>query len=461
MIQNDTIVALSTANAVSAIAVIRISGNETADIIKKIFKKNKRTDNSALFDFKPRYAYYGNIGINDEITDDAVMTLYKKPGSYTGEDMAEISCHGNMIIVKKIIRMIIDNGARTAEPGEFTKRAFINGRIDLTQSEAVMDVISAGGEQALASARRQLEGHLGAKIRSYYQELTDILSEIGYHSDFDEGSEYDIDIKAMTIKIEGIAFAVQKLIDTYDDGIILKNGLRCCITGKPNVGKSTIMNALAKSERSIVTEAAGTTRDVVEDTIKIGETVINMADTAGIRENSTDKAEKIGIERSINRLNESDIIIAVFDGSDEFDKMDKNIVELIKSAKTEKKKTVIAVLNKSDLKSRINLPHNSNVFDEIVSANKTDVGELKAAIEKHAESVCCDGDIITNERHLQCLTEAYDELANVKEALCSSLPIDMAYTDIRAAAVSFASITGDDVNESIVDKIFANFCTGK
>ena len=456
----ETIVAISTAPAIGGIGIIRISGKDCYKIIDKIFiPKNKEKKEIKGYTIK-----YGNIiDPNDnKIIDEVLVSFFREPKSYTTEDMCEINSHGGIIILRKILNICLENGAKLAEPGEFTKRAFLNGRIDLTQAEAVIDIINSKTTKEAETSVNQLEGYLSEKIKNIRKKIIDLMVKIEVSIDY---PEYDVEEVIYSDAIEEINSSIEdleKLEKSFENGKIIKDGIKLAIIGSPNAGKSSLLNEILKEERAIVTDIAGTTRDIIEEQIIIKGIPFKIIDTAGIRD-TDNKIEKIGIEKSKKAANESDVVIAMFDNSKELSKEDKEILKFIKD------KQAIIVLNKIDLESK-----NIKEKDEIKKADKEIIeislkrkDELNTLFESLAEmynlnKITLDSEIIvTNERHKNLIMESKKYLQKAKQDLEKNMPVDVATIAIKSALEELGKITGDEVSEDIIKEIFSKFCLGK
>lgn len=456
MIDNDTITAIATPPGTGGIGIIRISGCDAKKIMHSIFRQKSGKKNEQ---FEDRHLYYGVAVDSCAKTIDECMAVYmQSPKSYTREDVAEIHCHGGMIPLKAILDQIIKNGARLAQPGEFTKRAFLNGRIDLAQAEAVMDMISATTVQAAEMSALHMEGKLGEYVNELKEKLLDISAEIeasvDYPDDVSDAGSRDI----LTLSITDLRAKIDELLKSYDYGIILSQGLKVAITGKPNVGKSSLLNALLKANRAIVTPVPGTTRDVIEEMLNVKGVPVKLSDAAGIRKTS-DIVESIGIEKAKKIIEEADVVIMVFDASSPVDCEDKEIMEVLTG------KRVIYVLNKTDLGNVLSSEF-ENMTPVLTTSMKdnTGVSKLEDAIASlvYSEKVKHKGDmVIVNARHKQALADAFLSLTEALSALDRGLPIDMVSIDVREAWRTLAAITGESIGEELIDRIFSKFCLGK
>mgnify|MGYP000315784437 FL=1 len=455
----STIAAISTAPGVGGIGIIRLSGEETFNIIKKIFVPKNKSKEIKGYTFK-----YGNI-INpktNEILDEVLVSYFIKPRSYTMENMCEINSHGGNIVMQNILEVCLENGAELAEPGEFTKRAFLNGRIDLSQAESIIDIINSKTKKESKASLKQLEGFLSKKIKSIRKKIMDVMVDIEANIDY---PEYDIE-EVTEKKVENMLKSIEKelmsLKNTFDNGKIIKDGINVAIVGKPNAGKSSLLNALLKEERAIVSKYKGTTRDSIEELMNIDGIPIKIIDTAGIRE-ASDEVEKIGIERAKEIADNADLLIAIFDISANIDEEDIEIIDLIKDKKA------IIVLNKIDL-----IQDNINVDSRISNLNKKiiKISALnKDGVEKISETIVemfkineinlDDGIIVTNTRHKNLINKAINSTENAQISLENKMPMDIVAIEIKNVLEDLGEITGEDVSENIINEIFAKFCLGK
>ena len=456
--KTDTIAAISTAMTNSGIGIVRISGEDAFEIIDKIYKGKKK---KVLSNQKSHTIHYGYIVDGEETIDEVLVLLMKGPHSYTGEDTVEIDCHGGVFVTRKILETVLKYGARPAEPGEYTKRAFLNGRMDLSQAEAVIDVINSKNEYALQSSVNQLKG-------SVHKKIDEIRSEILHHTAFietalDDPEHYDVDGYGEELEevVDNLLKKVQRLIDTADDGRIMKEGIQTVIVGKPNAGKSSLLNALLGEDRAIVTDIAGTTRDVLEENIQLQGISLNIMDTAGIRD-TEDIVEKIGVDKAKSYAEEADLIIYVVDASLPLDDSDFEIINMIKNKKAVvllNKTDLSTVINKKELKVWINKP-----TIEISAKNQTGIQELQDTLKEmfyHGDISFNDEVYITNARHKAALMDAYASLKKVKESIENQMPEDFFTIDLMDAYESLGSITGETIGEDLVNEIFSKFCMGK
>ena len=455
----DTIAAISTGMTSSGIGIVRMSGNDAFDIIDKIYKGKE-----LLSKAQSHTIHYGYIVDEDETIDEVLVMLMRAPRTFTGEDTVEINCHGGTYVVKRVLETVIKYGARPAEPGEFTKRSFLNGKMDLSQAEAVIDVINSQSEYALQSSISQLKGSVKKRI-------DDIRSKIVYHTAFietalDDPEHIDIDGYGEKLKVVvlDIIKELKELIDSSDSGRIMKEGIETVIVGKPNAGKSSLLNVLAGKERAIVTDIEGTTRDVLEEQIRLKDLTLNMIDTAGIRK-TDDIIEKIGVDKAKEYLGHSDLVIYVVDASRELDSNDKEIIDLIKGRNT------IILLNKSDLNTVITKETLLNAdIDENVPMIDISAKEEHGIeeFEKELEKMFLNGDVsfndevfITNVRHKTALTDALSSMKKVLQSIEDDMPEDFFSIDLMDAYETLGSITGQTIGEDLVNEIFSKFCMGK
>ena len=405
---------------------------------------------------------YGHIIDGDKIIDEVLVSYFKSPHSYTTEDMCEINSHGGNVIVKMILELCLKNGAELAEAGEFTKRAFLNGRIDLVQAESVIDIINAKSDKEVATGIRHLEGFLSEKIKEIKQDIIDLLVNIEVSIDY---PEYDVEEVQNEETIQMLDKVESKLISlekSFDNGKIIKNGIKTAIIGKPNAGKSSLLNAILREERAIVTEIEGTTRDTIEEMININGIPINLVDTAGIRK-ATDTVERIGIEKSKKIAQDADLIIAIFDSSKDLDEDDLRILDLIKNKKN------IIILNKIDLKTKINEENeeikkvSSNII-KISALNKIGIEELGNKISElfNLGQINFDNEmVITNVRHKNLISSAIKNLKQARIAIDEKMPLDIVTISIKNIISCMNEITGDNTSEDIINEIFSKFCLGK
>lgn len=469
--QTDTIAAIATAVSDSGIGIIRISGSDALLVADKVYRSPK--NQKKLSQAASHTIHYGYIYDEDELIDEVMVAVMRSPHSYTTEDTVEINCHGGILVMNRILEIVLHHGARLAQPGEFTKRAFLNGRIDLSKAEAVMDLIHSKNEFAMKASVNQLKGSVSAKVRSLRE---DILYEIAFiESALDDPEHISLEgyPDKLMAKTRGLSQELKKLIDSADNGKMLKDGIRTVILGKPNAGKSSLLNVLVGEDKAIVTSVAGTTRDVLEESIKLHGIGLNMIDTAGIRD-TEDEVEKIGVEKARKYANQADLVIYVVDSSRELDENDEEIIELIRDKK------VIVLLNKTDLESVVTEEQIKDKFREIYEGEEkhddslhvirtstkdnTGIDEFEKTIQDmfFAGRIAVNDEIyITNQRHKEALVEAYDSLKMVQKSLEDEMPEDFYSIDLMSAYAALGRIIGEEVGEDLVNEIFSKFCMGK
>lgn len=452
----SVIAGISTPNAPGGIAVIRISGDSALEIADKVFKA---PNGKRAVDMKGYTCAYGHVYDDGQLIDECILTVFKAPHSYTGEDVAEISCHGGLFVTKKILRTIFKNGAEPSGAGEFTKRAFINGKLDLTQADAVMDIISAKGDTELKMAENLRKGAVFNKITSVREKLVKILGDLSAWADYPEDDIPEVEPAVLESELNDVKDELESLIKGYDYGRILKNGINTVIVGRPNVGKSTLFNCLSGFERSIVTDIAGTTRDVIEESVRLGELVLRLSDTAGIRETS-DVIEGIGVDIAFRKLDEADLIIAVFDGSCPLCEDDFRILDKLKN------KPCIAVINKSD-KQIVSDEQIINKYIQntvMISAKNNDgIEKLQSAVENifEASEINFDNGTVSNERQKKCVDMSLSQINEAISALESGVMLDAVTVLIDEALQSLLELTGEKASEAVVNEVFSRFCVGK
>ena len=436
-----------------------MSGENCFEILNKIFMPKKQ---ESIEEIKGYRMKYGHIVENGTIIDEVLVSYFKAPKSYTAENMCEINSHGGNIIVKKILELCIENDAILAEPGEFTKRAFLNGRIDLAQAESVIDVINAKSEKEAQAGIKQLEGGLSKEISTIKQEIMDVMVNIEVSIDYPEYDVEDVTNQEILSMLETVGTKLSKLEKSFDNGKLIKEGIKTAIIGKPNAGKSSLLNRILKEDRAIVTEFEGTTRDTIEEFVNINGIPLKLIDTAGIR-NAKDEVEKIGIHKSKEIAKEADLIIAIFDASKKLSKEDKEILEIIKGKKS------IILLNKIDLTTEIqkNDPIFKDLTDsviEISALNNVGIEKLYDEITKLFElnEIQLDNElVITNIRHKNLITKAIESVEKAKHTLEEKMPIDIVAVYIKEILEDLGTITGEFVTEDIINEIFSKFCLGK
>jgi len=464
MRNTDTIAAVATAMSSSGIGIIRVSGDEAFSIGDQIFRKYRSDDEESHL-WNPgqesHKVFYGHICDRGEIVDEVMVLVMKGPHSYTAEDTIEIQCHGGILVMKKILETVIRYGARPAEPGEFTKRAFLNGRMDLSQAEAVMDVINARNQYALKSSVSQLNGKVSGKIRELRAK---ILYEIAFiESALDDPEHISLDGYPDRLRqiLKPVIEETEKLLDSADNGRVMKEGIRTVILGKPNAGKSSLMNVLLGEERAIVTDIAGTTRDILEEQIQLEGISLNVVDTAGIR-NTSDVVEQIGVTRAKNAAESADLIIYVVDSSVPLDDNDRHIMEMIKGQKA------VILLNKTDLPAVVGAEDLIKLTEYPIIGISAKEGTGIDELEDQVKSMFYEGEIdfndqiyITSVRHKTALTESCRSLKMVMESIDSGMPEDFYSIDLMDAYEQLGTIIGEAVEEDLIDEIFGRFCTGK
>ena len=448
-INNETIVAISTGSSSGAISIVRLSGDKAVEIADKIFKT---TTGKSPSSFEPRYMALGEISTQN-FNEQAMCVVFKSPKSYTGEDLVEFQCHGGTQIASGIMRECIDNGARLATNGEFTKRAFLNGKMSLSSAEGMMDMINAESDAEVRAGYELLTGNLSKLAYSSQNELTDILSEIEVSFDYpEEIIEYITKSKAKE-RLEKLSEEIEKTIETSETGKMIKSGINVLIVGKPNVGKSSLLNNLLQKEKAIVTDVAGTTRDTIEGTFLLGDIKINLIDTAGIH-NTEDKVEKIGVDKAKSLINQADIVLFLVDSNREYTKEDEEIFKSIQGTK------FIVIRTKTDLEEKNNNHFKNEI--EISSITGNGIDNLKNAILDLTKiaNLSSGSVIITNERHKNALIRANESL---KRAICNieQDSLDLISIDIKQAYIDIGEITGNTTSEEIIDSIFSKFCLGK
>ena len=451
-----TIAAISTAQGEGGIGVIRISGDDAIIIADKIFEPmyGKR-----LVDMKGYTAAFGHIVKDGVFIDEAVATVFRAPRSYTGENVVELSCHGGIFITREVLRTVLDEGAFPAQAGEFTKRAFLNGKVDLTEAEAIIDIISAKSKASARAALYAKEGALWNRIEKIKKALVSTSAHLSAWADYPDEDIEEVTTDSLSNTFKEALADIRKLLATYDSGQAVKQGIDTVIAGKPNTGKSTLMNLLAGRDRSIVTDIPGTTRDIVEDTVLVGDILLRLSDTAGIHETG-DEVEKIGVDKAKERLKNCGIILAVFDGSREIDGDDLKLIEVIKDEKT------IAIINKSDKEQKFDAEKVKEKIENVVqiSAKNGDglkeLEEIITRISGTADLNPSEG-ILSNERQRNAVVRAEQALSQSLEALSLGMTFDAVNVTLEEAIESILELTGERVSDVVVDSVFHNFCVGK
>ena len=452
----DTIAAISTPKGEGGISIVRMSGQDSLNILEKIFRpKNKKVS-----ELKNYSINYGHIIDNEHIVDEVLVSIMKAPNTYTREDIIEINCHGGYLVTEKVLEVVLKNGARIAEIGEFTKRAFLNGRIDLTQAEAVIDVIHGKTEKSLSLSLNQLRGDLRDKITIIKKSVLDLAAHINVVLDYPEEGIDDPVPENLVDNLKKASTEIKDLVSSYDKGKIIKDVIKTAIIGKPNVGKSSILNSLLREDRAIVTHIPGTTRDIIEEVININGIPLLLVDTAGIR-NTDDIVENIGVEKSKELINSADLILYVIDTSREIDEEDYRIYDIINTDK------VIGILNKIDIKKDIDLSKFPKIekWIEISALSKLGIDNLENEIYKYIMNENVEDSsqklVITNVRHKSALEKTNEALLNIIETIDMGLPMDLMAVDIKDALDSLSEVTGEISSEDLLDHIFSNFCVGK
>lgn len=452
----STVAAISTAQGQGGIGVIRVSGEDSFTIVDKIFKS---VSGKKIMDIKGYTALFGHIYNNEEVLDEAVVLKYVAPKSFTGENVVEISCHGGMYITKEVLNAVIMAGAYLAEPGEFTKRAYLNGKMDLTEAESVMDIISAKSKSAARAALFVKDGALFKKSQQVKQLLLDKAAHLSAWADYPEEDIPEVSEDSIMEAIDESISILEKLLSTYDMGQVVKEGIDTVIAGRPNAGKSTLMNLLVGREKSIVTNIAGTTRDVVEDTVLVGNVMLKLSDTAGIRD-TDNEIEKIGVQKTFDKINGAGLVIALFDNNEKLNSEDIDLINKIKEM------PCIAVINKIDLEDKVDKKYITDNIDNVVyiSAKQQDnIDELKNMIEKIAGTEDFDpsAGIIANERQRNAIRNAVNSLYEAKESLAMGMTMDAITVSLQETIDYLLELTGEKAGEEIVDSVFHNFCVGK
>ena len=455
----STISAIATALGNKGINIIRISGDKSYDIISKIFSNYNK--------LKPNNIIYGNIVLDNEIIDNVLVSYFKAPNSFTGEDVIEINCHGGTLITQKILDIVLKNGSKLATAGEFSKRAFLNGKMDLSEAESIINLINAKTSLELKIATSDMSGKLFNKVNELREKLIEMIAHIEVSVDYPEYDYEEVEYDKLNKLVNEEITQIDKLINSYDEGKYVKNGINVAILGKPNVGKSSLLNILAGSDRVIVTDIAGTTRDTIEETINIGDVILNITDTAGIRD-TEDTIEKIGVERSLKKIEEVDLVIYMLSVKNNITEEDKNIISKIQN----KGVKIIYVINKIDEKEKTIY---DSVLEELKQITQQEVVEmsikrnigvdlLKSKIKKmffNDEIFSTNEIVIVNQRHKELLKKSKILLNEVKEQLKTNTPIDIMSIKIRESAKNLGEIIGNDVNSDVISKIFEKFCLGK
>ncbi|MCI5879385.1 MAG: tRNA uridine-5-carboxymethylaminomethyl(34) synthesis GTPase MnmE [Bacillales bacterium] len=445
----DTIAAISTSLGVGAISIIRVSGDNSIEIVNSI------TKNKNLTDALTHTIHYDFIVDKDKIIDEVLISVMMSPKTFTKEDVVEINCHGGIATTNKVLELLLTNGCRLAEPGEFTKRAFLNGRINLNQAEAVMDLINSKTEKARTLAINGITGNVSNMIKDLRDKLVGLIASIEVNIDYPEYDNEDVTEKDVENELGNIKKKLNEIINNSENGKIIKEGIKTSIIGKPNVGKSSILNALLDEEKAIVTDIEGTTRDVVEGTLSIDGIIFNILDTAGIRDTS-DTVEKIGVEKSLKLIDESDLILFVLNNNEELTTEEEEILDKLKD------KNYIIIVNKIDLDKKININDNNIVY--LSALNKVGIEDLKKKIKEifNLEKLeTSDLNYLTGTKNIAILKEALKSIDDVEEAIKNNMPIDMLEIDIKNIWTSLGTIIGETYSEELIDEMFSRFCLGK
>lgn len=445
----DTIAAISTSLGAGAISIIRVSGDNSIEIVNNI------TKNKNLTDALTHTIHYDFIVDKDKIIDEVLISVMMSPKTFTKEDVVEINCHGGIATTNKVLELLLTNGCRLAEPGEFTKRAFLNGRINLNQAEAVMDLINSKTEKARTLAINGITGNVSNMIKDLRDKLVGLIASIEVNIDYPEYDNEDVTEKDVENELGNIKKKLNEIINNSENGKIIKEGIKTSIIGKPNVGKSSILNALLDEEKAIVTDIEGTTRDVVEGTLSIDGIIFNILDTAGIRDTS-DTVEKIGVEKSLKLIDESDLILFVLNNNEELTTEEEEILDKLKD------KNYIIIVNKIDLDKKININDNNIVY--LSALNKVGIEDLKKKIKEifNLEKLeTSDLNYLTGTKNIAILKEALKSIDDVEEAIKNNMPIDMLEIDIKNIWTSLGTIIGETYSEELIDEMFSRFCLGK
>ena len=456
-----TIAAISSAVGEAGIGIVRMSGKNSLHILEKLFIKKNKEEQLAMENRKLTYGHIVNP-MDGSIVDEVLVVYMKSPYTYTREDIVEIYCHGGAISVKKILELLLENGARLAEPGEFTKRAFLNGRLDLSQAEAVIDLIRAKTDKGYDVSLNQLEGSLSSEIKKIQNILLNMIAHIEVSIDFPEEDIEEVTYDELKVKADGVREDIEKLLNTAERGKILREGLNTVILGKPNVGKSSLLNAILRENRAIVTDVPGTTRDIIEEYVNVDGIPLKIVDTAGIRD-TEDLVEKIGVDRAKEVVEDADLIIGIFDASRELTDDDKEIIELIKERKS------IVLLNKTDLPNVYNsddlakILRNKKIINTAIAK-----GEGIEELEKTIVDMFYSGDVevkdevmVTKLRHKDQLLKAKKNIVDAINGIELNVPLDCIEVDVKNCWTNLGEISGDTVSEDIIDKVFSEFCIGK
>ncbi len=453
---SSTIAAIATPQAAGGIGIVRISGGgaiETADRVFACVSGGKLSDSEGY------RAHYGHVVQNGEVIDEAIALVFRAPSSYTGEDVVELSCHGGLYIMRRVLRAVLENGARMAEAGEFTRRAFENGKMSLVQAESVMDIIGAQGEQAARAAISAREGRLSGRIDDIRRKLTDSAAHLAAWADYPEEDLVPVDRGQLQLELEQRIAELQRLIEDGDAGKVMREGVSTAIVGKPNVGKSTLMNCLSGCERSIVTQIAGTTRDVVEERVSLGGIILRLADTAGIRR-TDDPVESIGVEMAINRMDLAELVIAVFDNSLPLDENDMQLLQKLRGRRC------VAVVNKNDVDGELDVSEIEKYISRVVcisAKNNSGVEELSREVSEllGVSGLNPADGILSGERQLDCARRCLASVTEAKNCLDSGVTLDAVNVLLDEAIDALLELVGEKATDVVTDAVFHNFCVGK
>lgn len=456
---STTIAAIATAQAAAGLGVVRISGDEALSIADKVFSS---VSGKKLTEAKGYTAFYGKVYDGDTALDDAVALVFRAPKSYTGENVVEFSCHGGLYILQRALRAVFNAGAVAAEGGEFTKRAFLNGKMDLSEAEAVMSLISASGEEARAATLNALDGALSREIAECRDELARTAAFLAAWVDYPDDEIPELTDDEMEKTLSSAKYRLEKLLRGFDAGQAVLEGVDTVIVGRPNVGKSTLLNALSGKDRAIVTSVAGTTRDVLEETVRLGNITLRLADTAGIRTDTDDEVEKIGVERAKERLERASLVLTVLDSENELNDDDKELLEFAK------RKNGVVVINKSDCGKNIDTAEVKALCGacdviEISAKNRIGMDELEKAVEKAVGTAGFDpsAPLITTERQRSCVQKAVENITEALDGIAMGITPDAVNVCIDCAVENLCVLTGEKATETIVNEVFKNFCVGK
>ena len=454
----STIVAISTAPGVGGIGIIRMSGENCFEILNKIFRPKTKQKNEEIKGYTIKY---GNIvNAREEVVDEVLVSYFKAPKSYTTENMCEINSHGGMVIMNQILELCLTNGAELAEAGEFTKKAFLNGRIDLSQAEAVIDVINAKTDKEAKVSLKQLKGNLSTEISEIRQEIISLLADIEVTIDYPEYDVEEVTNNRILEALMNVEKKLNKMEESFENGKIIRDGIKTAIIGRPNAGKSSLLNVILKEERAIVTDIEGTTRDTIEEYIQIDGIPLKIIDTAGIR-NARDEVEKIGVKKAIEIAKDSDIVIAIFDITRDLNDEDEEILKLVEE------KNAIIVLNKIDLNSEKNIEKINKTNKPVVKIStktKEGIDELYNKISEiyKLKEIANDGElIVSNNRHKKLIRNAKANLEMAKQTIVDKMPIDIISGNLKEIIEELGKITGETVTEDVINEIFSKFCLGK